>query len=63
MAKDRYEVVLETTLYYSVYVDADDSTDAEDRALEKGAPAFVMPHGFEVDDKWYIGGSVNLNDE
>jgi hypothetical protein len=61
--KDKYEVVLETTLYYSVYVDAEDSTDAEDIALEKGAPSFSMPHGFEVDDKWYIGGSQILNNE
>ncbi len=62
MSKNRYEVVLETALYYSVYVDAEDAEEAEDIAMERGAPSFHLPHGFEVSDKWFVDGAVDISE-
>lgn len=58
-----YEVVLETTLYYSVFVDADDQDEASDKALDRGLPTLPVPHGFEVNDDWFVGGVVEVKDD
>ena len=64
MNKDKYEVVLETTVYYSVFVDAEDQDAAADKALDRGVPQVHLPNGFEIDDRrWFVGGVVAVGDE
>lgn len=58
-----YEVVMETAIYYSVFVDAEDQDEAEDKARERDVPAVALPHGFELNDDWFVGGVVVVRDE
>ena len=60
---ERFEVVLETTLWYSVYVSAEDKEAAQDKALERGVPQVHLPKGFELNDNWFVEGVVAVNDE
>lgn len=65
MASRTFEVVLETTLYYSVFIDADDPDEASARVLEseKFPPQINVPKGFEVNDDWFVGGVVAVRDD
>lgn len=60
--RERYEVVLETSLYYTAYVVAEDREAAEEKALES-VPSVHLPHGFEANDRWNIDGTVKLDEE
>ncbi len=60
----RFEVVFETAIYYSVIVDADDADEAAESALEtKFPPQIAVPNGFEVNDAWFVGGTVRVRDD
>ncbi len=65
MARRKFEVVLETALYYSVFIDADDQDEAADMVLssEKYPPQISVPNGFEVNDDWFVGGVVVVRDD
>lgn len=56
----KYEVVFETKLYYSVFVDAEDDQEAADKAIDTRFPPKIgVPAGFEVADNetdWFIDG-------
>lgn len=58
-----YEVVFETSVFYSVYVDAESQEEASDIAWEKhNIPDVALPKGFELDDDWFVSGVVQMRD-
>lgn len=61
----RFEVVLETTMYYSVVVDAEDQDEAADKVMDRHYPSQVsLPNGYEAEqDSWFIGGVVRVRDD
>lgn len=61
----KYEVVLETPLYFSIFVDADDQDEAADKAMDRHYPSQIsLPHGYEADqDGWFVGGVVRVRDD
>lgn len=61
----KFEVVLETTLYYNVFVDADDQEEASDKAMDRHYPSLIsLPIGYEAEqDNWFVGGVVRIRDE
>lgn len=65
MARRMFEVVLETTLYCSVFIEGDDQDEAAERVLDsaKFPPQISVPNGFEVDEKWFVGGVVAVRDD
>ncbi|UVG35233.1 hypothetical protein SEA_CECE_227 [Microbacterium phage Cece] len=63
MARKTFEVVLETALYYSVFVDADDADEAADKVMDRDTPTLNLPKGFEYDERWFVGGVVAVRDD
>jgi len=61
----KFEVVFETSVYYSVFVDADNAQDASDKALEQEfpPPSLHVPNGFEVSEDWFVEGVVRAGDD
>lgn len=61
----KFEVVFETPLYYSIFVDADDQEDASNKAVDYHYPSQIsLPRGFEAEqDDWFIGGVVRVRDD
>ena len=61
----KFEVVLETPLYYSVVVDADDQDEAANIAMDNYYPSAIhLPRGFEAEqDDWFVGGVVRVRDD
>lgn len=61
----RFEVVLETPLYYSVVVEADDQDEAANKVMDTYYPSQVsLPKGYEADqEEWFVGGVVRVRDD
>lgn len=60
----RYEVVFETALTYTVYVDADDADEAQDKAFERKFPGVIgVPQGFEVNENWFIDSVTSVDED
>ena len=61
----KYEVVLETPLYFSIFVDADDPDEAADKAMDRYYPAQIsLPNGYEAEQEdWFVGGVVRVRDD
>lgn len=61
----KYEVVFETKLYYSVFVDAEDEQEASEKAIDNRFPPKIsVPTGFEIADDetdWFIDGVVEVS--
>lgn len=60
-----FEVVFETPLYRSVFVEADDADEASEKAIDRHYPAQIsLPHGYEAEqDNWFVGGVVRVRDD
>lgn len=61
----RYEVVFETALYRSVFVDAEDQDEASTKAVEHFFPAteLPLPPGYELNDGWFVEGVIRVRDD
>ncbi len=61
----KYEVVFETKLYFSVFVDAEDEQEASEKAIDtRFPPKISVPTGFEVADDetdWFIDGVIPVS--
>ena len=55
---EKFEVVFETALYKSVFVDADDPDEAAEKAVENFPPAseLPLPQGYEINPGWFVEG-------
>lgn len=58
----KFQVVLETAIYHTVYVDANDPSEAQDKAFDL-LPESVYVPGFEVNEAWFIDSVVNVGDD
>lgn len=54
----KFEVVFETQMWFSVFVDADDQEEAENIATETHFPSseIPLPSGYELNDRWFVEG-------
>jgi hypothetical protein len=61
----RFEVIFENPLYFSVFVEAEDREEAETIAVENHFPSseIPLPPGFELNDGWFVEGSVRVRDD
>lgn len=61
----KFEVVLETPLYYSVFVDADNADAASALVLDSYYPSPIhLPKGYEAaQDDWFVGGVLRVRDD
>ena len=60
----KFEVVFETPLYFSVFVDAEDQDEAQAKAVDNHFPeGFSVPRGYEIDDNWFVSGIVRASDD
>jgi hypothetical protein len=61
----RFEVVFETALYRSVFVEAADREEAETLAVENHFPAseLPLPPGYDLNPDWFVEGTVRVRDD
>lgn len=60
----KFQVVLETPLYYTVTVNAEDPEEAASIVMDNHYPSAIsLPRGFEAEqDNWFVGGVVQDSD-
>jgi hypothetical protein len=55
---ERYEVVFETAIYKSVFVEAESEDEAAEKALENFPPdvELPLPAGYDLNPRWFVEG-------
>lgn len=54
----KFEVVFETAVYKTVFVDAEDAEEASNKAIENHFPPneIPLPNGYELNSDWFVEG-------
>lgn len=60
---DKFQVVFETAIYHTVFVDAHDAEEAQNKAFDLIPDSVYMPNGFEVNESWFIDSVVVVDDD
>lgn len=60
----KFQVVFETAVYYSVFIDAEDGDEAVDVALDTKFPLteIPLPPGYELNESWFVEDVTRIRD-